>query len=108
MCMYVILDSVLHTRTFKKNPEKENKNVRNLILCFGEQEERLKMVKEKNVNVYVYACIPECMCIHAICMQEPAEAKREHQILCSWSYRWSLATVWLLGNETGSYGCALN
>lgn len=37
--------------------------MRNLILCFGEQEERLKTVKEKNVNIYVYACIPECMCI---------------------------------------------
>lgn len=50
--------------------------MRNLILCFGEQEERLKTVKGENVNVYVYTCIPECMCIHTICMQEPAEAKR--------------------------------
>lgn len=50
------------------------------------------------------------VCVYAICMQEPAEAKRQHQILCSWSYIWVLATVWLLGTETGLYGwgvCAL-
>lgn len=27
------------------------------------------------------------ICMQALCMQVPGEARKEHQILCSWSYR---------------------
>lgn len=56
----------------------------------------------KILNFNVCTCLPACMSVHHLCVWDPLETRRGHQIFWNWSYRYLWATLWVLGVEPGS------
>ena len=46
--------------------------------------------------LFIICVLPTYSCIPYVCLL-PAEARRGHQILWNWSYRWLSAAMWVLG-----------
>lgn len=63
-----------------------------------------------NLDFFYSMCIivlVSCLSMHYICAV-PIESRRGHQIPWEWSYRWLLATMWMLRTEPMSPGKAVS